>query len=152
MGRYSELSSSDHFPIKITLYYTTQYEIHTRNSKWSLSNADWNIFQTEFEKSLINSSFPNENTVDENIEHFSKLIYDAASNTFEKHSYSGKRPPVPRWNKNIKHAIRNKKTSFNKFKCIKQIQDFIDFKKNKAQVRFLIKNGKKNHGYISPQH
>lgn len=139
-----ELSSSDHFPIKITLSYTNPHETHTRNPKWKLSNADWSTFQTEIEKNIINSSFPNENTVEENIEQFSKLIYDTASNIFEQHSYSGKRPPVPWWNKNIKHAIRNKKTSYNKYKRTKQIQDFIEFKKNKAQVRFLIKNEKKN--------
>ncbi|KAL4100873.1 hypothetical protein QTP88_020902 [Uroleucon formosanum] len=143
-----ELSSSDHFPIKITLCYTNTNEIHTRNPKWKLSNADWNIFQTEIEKNLSNSSFPNKNTIDENMEQFSRLIYDTALNTFEQHSYSGKRPPVPWWNKNIKHAIRNKKTSFNKYKRTKQIQDFIAFKKNKAQVRFLIKN-EKNKSWIN---
>lgn len=128
-----ELSSSDHFPIKITLCYTNSYEIHTRNTKWKLSNADWNIFQTEIENNLLKSSFTNKNTIEENIEKFSKLIYDTASNTFEQHNYSGKRPPVPWWNKNIKHAIRNKKSSFNKFKRTKLIQDFIEFKKTKLK-------------------
>lgn len=45
-------------------------------------NADWNIFQTEIEKNLINSALPKENTVNENIEQFSKLIYDTLSNIF----------------------------------------------------------------------
>lgn len=135
------LSSSDHFPMKITLCYTNPYEIHTRNSKRKLSNTNWNIFQTEIENNLLKSSFTNENTIEENIEQFSKLIYDTASNTIEQHSFSGKRPPW--WNKIIKHAIRSKKSSFNKYKCTKLIKDFIEFKKNKAQVRFLIKNEKK---------
>ncbi|KAL4126296.1 hypothetical protein QTP88_010518 [Uroleucon formosanum] len=60
-----------------------------------------------------------------------------------QNSYSGKRPPVPWWNKTIKHAIRNKKTSFNKFKRTHDFHDFIEFKKNKALVRYLIKNEKK---------
>jgi len=133
-----ELSSSDYFPIKITLCYTNPYEIHTRNPKWKLSNADWNIFQTEIEKNLRNSSFPNENTIDENIEQFSKLIYNTASNTFEQFSYSGKRPQVPWRNKNIKHAIRNKKTSYNTYKRTKQIQDFIDLKKKQSTNKIFI--------------
>lgn len=52
------------------------------------------------------------------------------------------RPPVLSQNKNIKHAIRNKKTPFNKYKRTKQIQDLL-IKKKHALVKFLFKNKKK---------
>ena len=77
------------------------------------------------------------------MEELSNLIYNTASNIFEQNSYSGKRPPVPWWNKTIKHAIRNKKTCFNKFKRTNDFNHFIEFKKYKALVRYLIKNEKK---------
>jgi hypothetical protein len=77
------------------------------------------------------------------MEELSTLIYNTASNIFEQNSYSGKRPPVPWWNKTLKHAIRNKKTNFNKFKRTNDFNYFIEFKKYKALVRYLIKNQKK---------
>jgi len=88
-----ELSSSDHFPIKLTLCYTNSSEIHTRDPKWKLLNANWNLYQTEIENNITNSSFSNENNIDDNIEQFSYLIYNTALNIFELNSYSGKRPP-----------------------------------------------------------
>ena len=48
------------------------------------------------------------------------------------------------WNKTMKHAIRNKKAAFNKFKRTNDFHDFIEFKKNKALVKYLIKNEKKS--------
>jgi len=40
-----ELSSSDHFPIKLTLNYTNPDEEQTRSLKWKLTNANWNTYQ-----------------------------------------------------------------------------------------------------------
>jgi hypothetical protein len=139
-----ELSSSDHFPIKLTLNYTNPDEEHTRSLKWKLTNANWNTYQKDIENNLINYSFSfsNNSNVEDNMEKLNNLIYSTASNIFEQCSYSGKRPPVPWWNKTIKHAIRNKKTTFNKFKRTKDFNNFIEFKKNKALVRYLIKNQK----------
>lgn len=77
---------------------------------------------------------------------FTDLITNTASDVFELTSYSGKRPPVPWWNKTIKQAIRKKKSAFNRYKRTLDLQDFIQFKKNKALVRYLIKNEKKSHG------
>ncbi|KAL4104307.1 hypothetical protein QTP88_019608 [Uroleucon formosanum] len=113
--------------------------------KWKLTNINWDTYQTEIEKNILNHdfSFSNNNNVEDNMEKLSNLIYNTTSNIFEQNSYSGKRPPVPWWNKTIKHAIRNKKTSFNKFKRTHDFHDFIEFKKNKALVRYLIKNEKK---------
>ncbi|KAE9525443.1 hypothetical protein AGLY_014243 [Aphis glycines] len=132
-----ELSSSDHFPIKLTLKYTNPDEKHSRSLKWRLKNANWDTYQTEIEKNIINHSlsFSNNNDVEDTMEELSNLIYNTASNIFEQNSYSGKRPPVPWWNKTIKHAIRNKKTTFNKFKRTNDFNDFIEFKKYKALVR-----------------
>lgn len=62
------------------------------------------------QKNLKNSlSFSDKNNVNENIEQFSNLIYNIASSVFEQNSYIGKRPPVPWWNKTIKHAISKKR-------------------------------------------
>ncbi|KAE9528885.1 hypothetical protein AGLY_012460 [Aphis glycines] len=132
-----ELSSSDHFPIKLTLKYTNPDEKHSRSLKWRLKNANWDTYQIEIEKNIINHSlsFSNNNDVEDTMEELSNLIYNTASNIFEQNSYSGKRPPVPWWNKTIKHAIRNKKTTFNKFKRTNDFNDFIEFKKYKALVR-----------------
>jgi len=148
-----ELSSSDHFPIKLTLKYTDSGNRHTRSLKWKLTNIKWDTYQTEIEKNILNYdfSFSNNNNVEDNTEKLSNLIYNTASNIFEQISYSGKRPPVPWWNKTIKHAIRNKKTTFNKFKRTHDFHDFIEFKKNKALVRYLIKNENKNLGKNSRQ-
>lgn len=140
-----ELSSSDHFPIKLSLKYTNSVVKHTHSLKWKLTNINWNTYQTEIENKILNYvfSFSNNINVEDNIEKLSNLIYSTASNIFEQKSYSGKRPPVPWWNKTIEHAIRSKKTTFNKFKRTHDLQDFIEFKKNKSLVRYLIKNEKK---------
>lgn len=139
-----ELSSSDHFPIKLTLKYTNPYEQHTRSLKWKLTNVNWDTYKAEIEKNINNLpiSFPKNNNVENTTEILSSLIHNTDSNIFKQNSYTGKRPP-PWWNQTIKHAIRNKKTSFNKFKSTNDLNDFIDFKKNKALVRYLIKNEKK---------
>lgn len=143
-----ELSRSDYFPIKLTLNYTNTNAKHTHGLKWKLINANWNTFQSKIEKNITkhNFSFSNSVNVDDNMEKFSNLIYNTASEIVEQNSYSGKRSPVPWWNKTIKHAIRNKKTAFNKFKRTIDFHDFIEFKKNKALVRYIIKNEKKNPG------
>jgi len=46
----SELSSSDHFPIKLTLKYTNPDEQHTRSFKWKLTNVNWDTYKAEIEK------------------------------------------------------------------------------------------------------
>lgn len=79
-----ELSNSGHFPIKLTLCYTNSFKIHTRELKWKLTNADLNIYQIEIKnKKLTNSTFSNENNVDENTEKFSNIIRTTDSDIFE---------------------------------------------------------------------
>jgi len=49
-GTMPELSSSDHFPIKLTLKYTDSGDKHTHSLKWKLTNINWDTYQTEIEK------------------------------------------------------------------------------------------------------
>jgi exonuclease III len=139
-----ELSSSDHFPIIMTLNHTNSHNHYTRKKKWKLKNVDWNIYQTEIDKNIDSTLWTYTNNVEDKIKLFTDLIMNTASDVFELTSYSGKRPPVPWWNKTIKQAIRKKKSAFNRYKRTLDLQDFIQFKKNKALVRYLIKIEKKN--------
>ncbi|KAE9521571.1 hypothetical protein AGLY_018035 [Aphis glycines] len=138
-----ELSSSDHFPIIMTLNHTNSHNHYTRKRKWKLKNVDRNIYQTEIDKNIDSTPWTYTNNVEDKIKLFTDLIINTASDVFELTSYSGKRPPVPWWNKTIKQAIRKKKSAFNRYKRTLDLQDFIQFKKNKALVRYLIKSEKK---------
>ena len=97
----------------------------------------------EIDKNIDSTPWTYTNNVEDKIKLFTDLIINTASDVFELTSYSGKRPPVPWWNKTIKQAIRKKKSAFNRYKRTLDLQDFIQFKKNKALVRYLIKSEKK---------
>jgi len=51
---------------------------------------------------------------------------------------------VPWWNDNIKTAIKLKNTALNHYKKTKNFNDFIVFKKLRANTKYLIKNSKIN--------
>lgn len=93
----AEVSSSNHFPIELTLNYINPDEKHTHSLKCKLNNANWNTYEAKIEKNMINYSisFSNNNYVENNMEILSNLIYRTTLNIFEQNNYSGKRLSVP---------------------------------------------------------
>jgi len=90
-----ELSSSDHFPIIMTLNHTNPQNHYTRGKKWKLKNVNWNTYQTEMDKNIVLTSWSNTNNIEDNIKLFTNLFITTASDIFEFTCYFGKRRLVP---------------------------------------------------------
>ncbi|KAF0709692.1 putative RNA-directed DNA polymerase, partial [Aphis craccivora] len=135
---------SDHLPIITKLTYRNTEVIQVGKPKWKLNTADWNLYTSLLEQKIDSIEFENPkiNNLNEVTQNFTNAILEIANLTIGQTIFSGKKPPVPWWNSHCNEYIKSKKTAFNKFKRTKSQDDFIEFKKRRAQARRTIKDSK----------
>ncbi|KAL4096620.1 hypothetical protein QTP88_021539 [Uroleucon formosanum] len=135
---------SDHLPIITKLTYRNTEDIQVGKPKWKLNTADWNLFTSLLEQKIDSFEFENPkiNNLNEVTQNFTNAILEIANLTIGQTIFSGRKPPVPWWNSHCNESIKSKKTAFNKFKRTKSQDDFIEFKKRRAQARRTIKDSK----------
>ncbi|KAF0755679.1 putative RNA-directed DNA polymerase [Aphis craccivora] len=135
---------SDHLPIITKLTYRNTKDIQVGKPKWKLNTADWNLFTSLLEQKIDSIEFekPKINNLNEVTQNFTNAILEIANLTIGQTIFSGRKPPVSWWNSHCNESIKSKKTAFNKFKRTKSQDDFIEFKKRRAQARRTIKDSK----------
>ncbi|KAL4148840.1 hypothetical protein QTP88_002987 [Uroleucon formosanum] len=110
----------------------------------TLNNGRPTHFGTASEQKIDSIEFDNPkiNNLNEVTQNFTNAILEIANLTIGQTIFSGRKPPVPWWNSHCNESIKSKKTAFNKFKRTKSQDDFIEFKKRRAQARRTIKDSK----------
>ena len=136
------LFESDHFPIIIKYKCERMYE--KVNKKWILKRANWEIYKN-------NVNIPNIELIEDTQEikrvgkSVCKAIIDAANKAVPKtKGIVTIKYNTCWWNQDCEDAVKAKKHSLNVYRKNPTIQNLIMFKKNKAKVRKIIKDSKKN--------
>lgn len=132
---HDDLCESDHFPIFVSIpEANTKY---TKRKKWLHQHADWKKFQQ------LAVMEPHHNSSMETIvKDITNTIVNAAKRTIPMTSDIVTRKQVPWWSSEVKTLIKNRKRALRTFKSQPTIDNFINFKKFRAQAIYGIKKAK----------
>ena len=135
------LYESDHFPILIK--YKCERIYNKISKKWVLKKADWKLYR----ENIDIPNFELENN---------KQIIGKAGSSVTKAFIDAATAAIPKtkgeivikynncwWNDKCEEAVRAKKHSLNVYKRNPTLQNLINFKKNKAKARNVIKESKR---------
>lgn len=122
------LYDSNHFPILITDHNYPETEGFT---KWRISNANWDLFRNEVDLQLEETSLSDD--TDHAIHQLTSIITKSAENHIEKLTIN------PWWNETCNTAVKECKRALNRYRRTRDTVDFINFKKDKAFCRKVLK-------------
>lgn len=131
-----DLHGSDHFPLLILPLSWPLSSPH--KPIYNLSKADWMLYSSTIERPEFESGDP-----DNNLKSLIQNIHAAASQAIPKSLINASRPPVPWWNPNCKKAIRDRKTSLNRFKHNPTLENLINYKRYRAKAKKVILEAKR---------
>ena len=135
---HPDLCSSDHFPI--VLSDNRKIPLTRTHARWLVQKANWQLFE---KLSFFNQSDDNESDIILKLENFNKKIIKAAEIAIPRSKTNPKRRSVPWWSKEIQNAIRDRRKSLRLFNASPSTPNLINFKKNRARAKYLIKQAKK---------
>ncbi|XP_074032667.1 uncharacterized protein [Leptinotarsa decemlineata] len=134
-----DLYDSDHFPILIE-HNKISNEPSTVPQRWKLNNANWTLFSH-----LVDYNIPyeikDEAPINEIVKNFTHTIIEAATQAIGKTSPVIGHRPVPWWNKECEEANKLTKHAFNRLKKQNTLENILEFKKLRAQSRYIFKYG-----------
>ena len=123
------LHGSDHFPITITLFHTSNFNFKKR-TVFKTDTADWKKFQS------LGSKYVNFDANDNNINYiaarFHRGIIRCANESMTKSTSSYKRKPICWWNDQVSQLRDKKREKWKEFKRTKCIDILIEYKRAKA--------------------
>ena len=128
---YKDPCGSDHYPI-VLKYENTNYN---HPSKWKLSKADWNKFQTLCSDILTQDKI-------NNAEAFTETLVLIAKECVPKSATPNKKNK-PWYNKDCKEAINKRKSALRKFKKEPTTTNLINYKFYRAKARKTLKETKR---------
>lgn len=113
----SSAHGGDHFPIIVTFPFTKPVrQIKHPRIKHRLANADWLLYRSRVEQKIFNLPQINNTNVSVCSELFSKILIEAADESFPlKSSSSGRIPSPPWWDEDCTNAVRQRKEAEIKY-------------------------------------
>jgi ribonuclease HI len=134
---------SDHFPIVIGTQVSVMCNERKTVPRWSLKRANWERFHSEC---VLRITPPvSDDLTDDIYDTFISQLTEAVDESIPKTKLpSGSKSPVPWWTDNCSRVIREKKTALNRLKRSALPEDYIVYKKKRAEARRMIKEAKKN--------
>ncbi|GFO04556.1 RNA-directed DNA polymerase from mobile element jockey [Plakobranchus ocellatus] len=129
---HSDLCGSDHFPIFLTLSSNFSSNV---NTSFNFKKADWNRFGDLCKLSLDDSVA--------DIEQFTSKLLDAARSSIPFHKGTKNKTRVPWFTQECRQALWERKKAQRKYFKTPSFENFVNLKKQKAKVKFVIKNSKK---------
>ena len=133
---HDDTCGSDHFPI---ILENSGPELDDKIPRWNLRRAKWD----EFKNSCILKLKSDANdTVEDNINYFSKTLISIAEESIPKTS-SNKKHNKSWFNDDCKTAIRSRKAALRKFNLQPSAENLNNFKIHRAKTRRVIKISKK---------
>ncbi|GFN87433.1 RNA-directed DNA polymerase from mobile element jockey [Plakobranchus ocellatus] len=129
---HSDLCGSDHSPIFLTL--SSHFNGNT-NTTFNFKKADWNRFGDLCKLSLDDSVA--------DIEQFTSKLLDAARSSIPFHKGTKNKTRVPWFTQECRQALRERKKAQRKYFKTPSFENFVNFKKQKAKAKFVIKYSKK---------
>ncbi|GFO13715.1 ubiquitin-protein ligase e3b-like [Plakobranchus ocellatus] len=130
---HNDLCGSDHFPIFLTL--TSNFSPNVNTTSFNFQKADWSRFGDLSRLSLDDSLA--------DIEQFTSKLLDAARSSIPFHKGTKCKTRVPWFTQECRQAHRERKKAQRKYFKAPSFENFINFKKQKAEAKFVIKTYKK---------
>ena len=141
---------SDHFPTMVSFNETPSYE-EVDSPKWSYKKADWKKFKINCQEGPLGNLFSKENFLihpDEEIntvyERFIQALNEAASISIPKTKTRVGMKNVPYWNSKCQEAVEKRNEALNKMRRSKELNDCIEYRKQKGITQKIIKDAKRN--------
>ncbi|XP_072398128.1 uncharacterized protein [Diabrotica undecimpunctata] len=135
-----DLHGSDHFPILIEKHSMKPTPV-TPEPKWRLDKADWRSYQEIIRNG--SSKICLENSIDEIILQFNKLITEAALEAIGKTKFIRRDKVTPWWNEDCKEAIKESKKALQKYKRYKSLENLINLKECRAKAKLITTRSKR---------
>lgn len=139
---FSDLHSSDHFPIQIVIKLSDGNSNPVKTNKFLIHLADWQNFSKRAEleienRSITSSSNKNAATITKSIRVAANLYIPQC-----KQSNRPNRIPVPWWNPNLAELRRQKMLTWQQFKSNPIQENLILYKRQNAIFRKELKKAK----------
>ena len=136
--RHDDLCGSDHFPIIVGCNGCPEEETIER---WNFNKADWNKFSQNCSTSIDDSIL---SEVDPVLCFSTKLIEAAKESIPIKVSKGKQLPKVPWFSEMCKNAVKERKKAQRKYFQNPNHNNFLNWKKEKAKAKLIIKTAKRN--------
>lgn len=139
---HDDSCGSDHFPIFLQLFGEYGF-LQNRVKKYrNFKKANWNIYKEKVEDKLTTFDTHTLNELELKYKFFETAINEAVDvavpftiiNNFDE-----KRSKIPWWDKECNHEIAKRKLALTKFNRSGSMNDYIQYKRVKAQTRRYIK-------------
>lgn len=122
------LHDSDHYPIKLTF---KEIVIGANNpERFNTEKANCTLFR---ELTEIAISLPVETNIDDHITEINSKIIDAANYAIPRKTGNFRRPPLPWWSDQCKHAIKERKLAERALKRNHTVENRIRYYREKAK-------------------
>ena len=106
---------SDHHPLVVNFGIEKEENLPPKSQKYLVKKANWELFQTEAEKELLNCRTAGDPR--EDYQNFIEKLYTVCDRTIPKTNLNRKKklhPAVPYWNSRCQAAINRRKRSLKK--------------------------------------
>jgi hypothetical protein len=135
---------SDHLPITLKINEAIDTDVGT-GPRWNIEKANWVRYAKEIDSRVAGDRFP---MVDANGTY--KYLVDLISSSADEAIPLIKPNPNPRhrlpfWNSDIKQALRNRNKAYNKWKRNNTLENWINFKHEKATAQRIIRQSAKTY-------
>lgn len=136
---HEDIYFSDHFPIIISFHPTLNFSNECPFRPWSYGKADWVKYQ---ELTTTLSELPlTFNNINFTISKFNESILQASNQAIPKCQVKTK--CVPWWCNEIADSIKKRKKALKKYHNNRSLENFIYFKKCRAQARQIVETQKR---------
>jgi len=140
---------SDHFASITIINEEINIENNLSMHNWKLNKANWKVYK-ENSKFIITNDILNKDSIEDNYNSIIDCINTLANETIpriNRNSRNNKRKkskPLPYWNENCNTAIYNRNKIRNKMKKTRDLNDYMEYKKQEATVKRTLKMEAKN--------
>ncbi|KAL1446969.1 hypothetical protein WDU94_012254 [Cyamophila willieti] len=132
---HDDLHFSDHFPILVSLTPSSNLIADNPFRPWSYGKANWCRFRELSDRVSHISDLPN---IDQAVEFLNQTLLDSSSCSIPKCVIRKK--CVPWWCDEIRTSIKSRKKAFRQYRRHPSDDNFILFKRCRAQTRLLIQS------------
>ena len=134
---------SDHYPIVIHTDMEMINESISREGRWKMKEADWEMFQEISENGML--SIKNDQVVEDLCRIVSKTIIYAASEAIPKSKPGMRSKIAPWWTLECKEAIKSRNRAFRILKKTHNFPNLVEYKRSQSIVRRIVRKSKKEY-------
>ena len=135
---HNDSLGSDHYPIITTVNEPPDISSqNTQQNKYNYKRADWNKFKDESRKTFQYQL--HDDDISKYCSNVNTALHTAANNSIPKYKPCKRTKATPYWNKKCSDAVNRRHRAEKKMKRTKQLDDCINYRKEKATAQRVIR-------------